>query len=246
MDRKKAMERIVKLFKLAGEMGLESNTTDAEMSAAATKARQIMTEYNIAFAELKGVTDKATADRIEYDVQNHTAYTRKIRDLADYDRVVAAAVEKLFDVRSLYYSGRYSGYASMKFVGEVNDAHLAADVFHIILTHVRRAARKQYGSASWGKSHTSYAVGFARRLVTKADELAKAAQPEVVALVLASKSGAVQRWIDTNIEWDTAKPKTKNYDIHAYHAGYHDGAAYNIDGFRQSIHGDGSKPGEDK
>lgn len=235
-DKNKIIERIVKLFRLGHA---SSNTTEAEMMLAATKARQLMVEHSIAMADIEGITDKVTAERVVHNIKMHTAYTRKISDLADYDQFVAQAVDRLFDVRHLYWSGRNNhGVSVMRFVGTEIDAEIAAEVFHIILTHVRKMARRTYGSDKWTKEHTSYAVGFANRLIVKAEELKKAEQSNTLALVLYSKSQAVSRWLDQNIVWEKAETRrAKHYDNEALSRGYIDGNAYNIENFKSSVRG---------
>jgi hypothetical protein len=248
-DKTRIVERIIKLFRLGnvnvtGTHHVESNTTEAEMMAAVTKARQLMTEHNISFSDIHHVTDKASADKIKFDIGSHTAYTRKIRDLADYDRWIATAVERMFDVKSLYYPGKHHsnhGYSSIRFAGEPTDAAIAIEVFHIILTHVRRMARNRFGGGNyWGRQHTSYAVGFAQRLWQRADEAAKAKQPECVALVLASKAAAIEKWYQTHItripEEELGKERERTYDDDARALGYIEGGEYNLN-FDKAVKG---------
>lgn len=242
-DKNKIIDRIVKLFRLGGQGGIASNGTEAEMMAAVTKARQLMTEHNISMADIHGVTDKASADRVEYEINNTTAYTRKIRDLARYDQLIGVAVAKMFDVRVLYYSGRHNhGYSSVRFLGEVTDAAIAVEVFHLMLTHVRKETRRIYGGGNtWSIQHTSYAEGYAHRLAIRAEEAAKANQPESVALVLYSKTSAIQRYYQENVTTaDTSKDragKKKDRDLLAYNRGYRDGAAYNMN-FGKTVKGE--------
>lgn len=246
-DKNKIIDRIVKLFRLGGQGGMASNGTEAEMMAAVTKARQLMTEHNISMADIHGVTDKASADRVEYEIKNTNAYTRKIRDLARYDQLIGVAVAKMFDVRVLYYSGKHNhGYSSVRFLGEITDAAIAVEVFHIMLTHVRKETRRIYGGGnSWGIQHTSYAEGYAHRLAARAEEAAKAAAPESVALVLYSKAAAIARYHAEHVTVaDTSKDrkaKKKDRDLVAYNRGYRDGGAYNMD-FGKAVKG--QTPGE--
>lgn len=238
--KKKWIDKIVNLFRLGehkatgGQMG----ATEAEVMLAVTRARELMVKHNIAMADIEGIKDKATAERVVHDIRSHTAYTRKIRDLADYDLQVAAAVETLFDVKALYGSGRLNaGLSTMRFVGVETDAQIASEVFHIILQHVRKMARRKYGSDSWGKQHTAYAVGFGMRLRTRADELKKAEASNTLALVLYSKTHAIKRWTDDHVNWTKDDRKQKQYDIDGLRHGYHDGGKYNIENFRTSVRG---------
>lgn len=239
-DKNKILDRIVKLFKLGGEFG-GTNTHEAEMMSAVTKARQLMTEHNISMADLHGITDKESAARIEYNIRSNTAYTRKIRDLADYDKVVAMAIEYLFGVKALYYSGRHNwGTSSIRFIGEEVDTAIAVQVFHIILTAVRRHTRARYGGGNtWGISHTSYALGYAERIRTRAREASMEKGSETAALVVWSKNTAINKWIADNTESakEDRKQRDKKFDRAAFSRGYENGQHYDIN-FRNTVKGE--------
>jgi len=229
-DKSKILDRIVKLFALGGS---GSNTTEAEMMSAVTKARQLMVEHNLTMADIDGIKDKATAERVAHNINATHAYTRKIRDLARYDLIVGQAVEKLFDVKLVYYSGRSAlngGYSRIRFVGTEIDAAIAVQVFHIILTAVRKAARSTFGKSTWSANHEAYAIGYAERIRRRAYDLADARQSDTLALVLYSKKHAIDKFMAA-VKYDTTIKSRKPQDLNstAYALGYADGGDYNLD-----------------
>lgn len=232
----KVLDRILKLFRLAAE---SANTTEAEMNAAMTKAKSLMAQHDITMADVEHAVGQGTAARYTVIIEQHTAYTRKLRNFAPYDHCVALAIGHLTETKALLTSRSVGGahYISMTFVGHEADARLAADLYLVILEGVRRAARVAYGPG-WSNAHTSYAVGFGTRLIDRARLAATDLTPDqtsTVALVVASKTDAIDRWMEErNI--GTSRRKTTKLQAGAYEHGYADGATMNL-AARRTIRG---------
>lgn len=239
----KILDRILKLFALGGA---NSHTSEAEMLAAVTKARQLMIQHKVSEAEVQAALDAKTKTHAapKVDISEHTAYTRKIRSLARYDSILAVAVATLTDTEAMlrYLKAWNGNYCSMSFVGQPADVAVASAVFMIWLPEIRRRARNVYGSAAWNKLHTSYAVGYATRVLDRARE----AQPlpseaQTYALVLSRTKEAIGAYIEKQKTESALRqqeqglksqvPKSREPQIvpGAFNRGYVDGEAFALD-----------------
>jgi hypothetical protein len=227
------IDRIVKLFKLGSR---SANTTEAETLAAITKAKQLMAEHAIAEHDVQQALN-AEADRnkrARIDVTRRTAYTRKMTSLARYDEIVALCVQTLTSTRALLrqthtLNGRY---VSMDFIGEEVDSILASELFMIFLPEVRRAARQMFGSARWTLQHTSYAIGYATRMLDRARAMVSTLTPtqqSTMALVVQNKESAIQAYMNAlELKKITKSDAKRRVDNTAFHQGYRDGASFNL------------------
>lgn len=228
MDDKKAriLDKIKKLFRLGAS---DSGGTEAEIELAVTRARELMAAHNIAVAELEALGDDADANAIRFNIQEHTAYTRKVRDFAPYDYYVVAAVNNLCNTRS-YVQHHGHTLSKLVFLGDVTDVAVAVQLFTILLQSVRRCARGRYGSPRWTAQHTSYCIGFGLRLIHRSKEMIidlSMKDRECVALVLRSKDVAIAQFMDT-LNLRVAKPRAASIDAYAHQQGYIDGAALSL------------------
>lgn len=234
--RKKLIDRIVKLFKL-GEEG--RNNSEAEMMLAVSKARQLMAEHAISITDIADLKGDTAAQRADARIRDVPVFTRAGRTLADYDWWVAAAVATLTDTEclkrlsgGLNKRGNPSSLISVLFVGDEDDVALAGELFHLWLTDVRRMARQKYGGGNaWSLSHTSYAVGVAKRLGDRARTMVQlaTADQQVWGLVVSSKRSAITRWKErAQVNTDPGRQRKRQWDADAYFSGYRDGESVSM------------------
>ena len=193
-DKARVIDRIIKLFNLGDE---HRNNNEAEVMAAVTRAKQLMAEHNIAMAEVAQATDATKAEQIRVAVEEHDAYTIKGGRFATYDNYIAFAVDEICGTKNFLRRTRdYSGqYISRRFVGDAMDAAVAAKLFMILLTDMRKAARRRFGSG-WSLTHTSYCDGYSSRVWERSRQELQltAAQTTSVALVLRRKEEAIDHY----------------------------------------------------
>lgn len=233
MAEQKIIDRIVKLFRLGDK---SANTTEAEMMLAVTKARELMAQHNLTMADIAEKKGQSIADSIRDRIRQHPAYTRKGTRLADYDWQVAYAVGILTDTRVIqtwtqdWLGGKF---VSAVFVGVEEDTALAGELFILWLKQVRAMARRVYGSGNtWGKRHTSYAVGVGYRLQERARRMVQtlsAGEQETMALVVQTKQSSIERWIANNLNMVDKKQRASRLDDDALLRGYQDGAQFNME-----------------
>jgi len=194
-DKARVIDRIIKLFNLGDE---RRNDNESEIMAAVTRAKQLMAEHNIAMAEVAQATDRTKAEQIRVAVEEHDAYTIKGGRFATYDNYIAFATDEICGTKNFlrktcsYEGGRSVSYISRRFVGDAMDAAVAAKLFMILLTDMRKAARRRYG-LGWSLTHTSYCDGYGSRIWERSrHELQLTpAQTQCVALVLRRKEEAI-------------------------------------------------------
>lgn len=220
----KVMDKIVKLFRL-GQEG--RGGTEAEMLSAVTKARMLMIQHKISERDVHAALHAKGDTTTKVEINEYTAYTRKIKNFARYDEIIAQAVALLTDTsRYVYHMGAF---AQMRFIGQPADSVLAAELFMIWLPEVRRITRATWGP-DWGKIHTAYAIGFATRLVDRARDAIQTATPteqQQFALVLAPVTDAIARYKEKlGLTKSTRRPVQVN--AFAYNKGYADGDSFNL------------------
>lgn len=221
------LKKIVGLFKL-GASG--SNSNEAEMMSAITKARELMARHAISEGQVQAAMDASTASRQgpRIVVNIYTAYTRKISNLARYDEIIAAAVGYLTQTQPLIYRNRDSQrntYTTLKFVGEQTDIQIASALFIIFLQTTRREASAAMGRGKnmWGKKHTSYAMGFAARVCERARaKVAVFTAQETTALVRIEqdKFSAITLWMAEQTGMKESKRREPALDGAAFAKGY--------------------------
>lgn len=231
MSKDKILDRILKLFKLGG-----NNPSEEETLSALTKARQLMVQHAISEYEVQAELDKQTntSQRPRIDVTENRAYTRKIRRLARYDEIVALCVGALTDTEPILRTIKTMDgtYVSMNFAGADVDVIVASHLFMIFLPEVRRAARVRYGSAKWDVQHTSYAIGYATRMLDRAREMVTVApeHADTMALVLYDKKQAISAYLNEQaVTKNTNRDNRITIDPMAYAGGYRDGARHHLD-----------------
>lgn len=240
MDRSRVLDRIVKLLKLGGA---SANTTEHEMMAAITAAKRLMAQYDIHLAEVQAASG-AHAETVTFAIHRQVAYTRRMAAFAPYDYCVALAVGHLTTTRALTSRVVRGGatYVSMQFVGTETDAHLASELFTILLSTVRRLTRRALGGG-WSGRHTSYAVGMGTRLVDRAKAMVTDLTPteaQTYALVVASKRTHIDQWMAAHTT-DTTRRRMRSLDADAWSQGYAAGGAIDL-GVRNRLPPDPETP----
>ena len=221
--RTKLIDRVVKLFRLGDAE--RSNTTEGELLAAVTKARELMALHNIAMVEVEGKLDESKVSELRVTIKEHSSYTRKGK-FARYDHPIMQAVSILTDTE--VYMQNSAGYQTCMFVGDETDAHIASELYTVLLPSLRRFTRAACGKG-WSRLHTDYALGFGRRVVERAKqhiEINKQ-QQESMALVVTKKKDALSSYMN-GLKLSVAKrPRTRHYS-EQYHQGYADGTKMDL------------------
>jgi hypothetical protein len=221
----RVLRQILKLLTLGDA---RRNTSEAEAMAAITKAKQLMVQYAVDPATVQQALDAQSGRGPRIIVDQYTAYTRKIRNLARYDEIIAVAVGALTATEPLTTHTRNSSgawYTSMTFVGIPAHAQMAGDIFLILLKEVRSRTWATMGKR-WGMDHTSYALGYAVRLRDRAKAMTDipAAQAQSYALVVQQVQSAISEW-KQSIKVSTKKRKGVTVSSRAYDMGYRDGGS---------------------
>ena len=221
MKREKLIDKVVKLFRLGDRE--RSHTTEGELLAAVTRAREIMALHNISMVEVEGSLDETKVNELRIKVKEHSAYTRKGK-FASYDHPIMTAVSVLTDTR--VYLKTNNGYQSCMFVGEEIDAHIAGELYTVLLPSLRKFTRSECGSG-WSKYHTDYALGFGRRVIERAQESVKKEESnQSMALVVTKKKEALSQYMN-KLQLSTIRKRPRNYS-NEYHKGYSDGTKMNL------------------
>ena len=221
MEREKLISKVVKLFRLGDAS--RSKTTEGELLAAITKARELMALHNISMVEVEGSLDETKVSELRIKVKEHSAYTRK-GTFAKYDHPIMNAVSTLTDTK--VYLKNNNGHQTCMFVGTEIDAHVAGELYKVLLPALRKFTRQECGSG-WSRIHTDYALGFGRRVVERAEELVhKEKENQSMALVLTKKNEALTQYMN---KLGLRPNRQRNRQISdEFHRGYRDGTKMNL------------------
>lgn len=226
--REKLIRQVTKLFSLAQGRG-----TEEEMMSALTKAKELMVHHGIEQYELDAFAAASNQKSIDFHVGDVIVYTRKIRNLAVYDELVASCVGHLTTTRPVIYrirNVRDERYCQVRFIGTDVDRTVAGELFMIFLRSVRARARKMYGSSRWTQSHTDYAVGFAARMADRAQQMVttlSSEQRQTMALMVRGKETAIEAY-GKEIGLKESERNMNIKDPYAYASGWIDGGAFNL------------------
>jgi hypothetical protein len=232
--RDKLINRVVKLFRLGDAQ--RSHTTEGELLAAVTKARELMALHNIAMVEVEGQLDETKVNQLRIRVKEHSAYTRKGK-FANYDHPIMTAVSILTDTE--VYMQNSAGYQSAIFVGDETDAHIAGELYLVLLPSLRRFTRKSCGNG-WSRDHTDYALGFGRRVIERSKDIIKLSkqQEQSMALVVTKKKDALTHYMKGLMLTPTKRPRYR-HNSERYSQGYEDGSKMDL-GYKRTIRGQSS------
>ena len=138
---------------------------------------------------------------------------------------IMQAVSILTDTR-VYLRNSDKGYQSCMFVGAEIDAHVAGELYTVLLPSLRKFTRSECGSG-WSKYHTDYALGFGRRVVERAQESVKKEESnQSMALVVTKKKEALSRYMD---QLHLSSPRQRHREMSDnYYRGYRDGTKMNL------------------
>jgi len=221
MEREKLINKVVKLFRLGDAS--RSHTTEGELLAAITKARELMALHNIAMVEVEGSLDETKVNELRIKVKEHSAYTRKGK-FARYDHPIMHAVCILTDTK--VYLKNDDGHQSCMFVGDETDAHIAGELYLVLLPSLRRFTRIECGSG-WSRYHTDYALGFGKRVIERAQASVKKEESnQSMALVVTKKNEALSHYMK---KLKLAPARQRNRDMSdQYYRGYRDGTKMDL------------------
>ena len=221
MEREKLINKVVKLFRLGDAS--RSHTTEGELLAAITKARELMALHNISMVEVEGSLDETKVNELRIKVKEHSAYTRKGK-FARYDHPIMSAVSVLTDTK--VYLRNENGHQSCMFVGDETDAHIAGELYLVLLPALRKFTRIECGSG-WSKYHTDYALGFGKRVVERAQALVdKEKGNKSMALVISKKSKALSQYMNS-LNLSSARQRRRQISD-GFYQGYRDGTKMNL------------------
>ena len=125
------------------------------------------------------------------------------------------------------YMKNSGGYQSCMFVGEKTDAHIAGELYSVLLPSLRRFTRNVCGKG-WSRDHTDYALGFGARVVERARkhvELNKQ-QEKSMALVVTKKKEALSSFMETLNLMPSKRKRISAND--QYILGYRDGSKMDL------------------
>jgi hypothetical protein len=230
--RDKLVSKVVKLFRLGD--AARSNTTEGELLSAISKAKELMAVHNIAMVEVEGRLDETKVNELRIKIKEHSAYTRKGK-FARYDHPIMRAVSVLTDT-DIYLSNK-GGYQSAMFVGEETDAHVAGELYTVLLPSLRRYTRQACGKG-WSTNHSDYAMGFGTRVEERAKQQVQLnkQQQHSMALVRTRKKDALSQFMNRLQLTPAHKRRRQTYNEH-YNKGYTDGTRMNF-GHKHTIKGD--------
>jgi len=229
--RDRLISKVVKLFRL-GDVS-RSNTTEGELLSAISKAKELMAVHNIAMVEVEGRLDESKVNELRIKIKEHSAYTRKGK-FARYDHPIMRAVSVLTDT-DIYLSNK-GGYQSAMFVGEETDAHVAGELYTILLPSLRRYTRQACGKG-WSANHSDYAMGFGTRVEERAKQQVQLnkQQQQSMALVRTKKKDALSQFMN-KLQLAPGRQRRQTHN-EQYSRGYVDGTKMNF-GHKHTIKGD--------
>tara|TARA_R100000656_G_scaffold7245_1_gene8647 strand:- start:187 stop:555 length:369 start_codon:yes stop_codon:yes gene_type:complete len=113
------------------------------------------------------------------------------------------------------------------FVGDETDAHIAGELYRIMLSSLRKFTRQACGKG-WSRYHTDYALGFGVRVVDRAktEALKSKESSQSMALVVTKKDEALTKYMD-KLGLVNAKTRNRTYS-QEYNRGYQDGSKMNL------------------
>lgn len=160
------VKKVQKLFRLAENAG-----TDAEAQAAALRAREILSKYNLSLQDVEGFTDEECCEQYIIIKKNYCP---------SHVKVLMAAMAELFSVHGII-SGHYDKtamkyYKKIIFVGVGPDAIIACQTWDFLTWHAKRKAR-EYKYTS--RQQSEYLFYFSHAVYLRACELAKKLKVEV-------------------------------------------------------------------
>ena len=230
-EKKKRIERILKLFALGDA---SRNMSEAEAELAATKARQLMLEYQLTNVDLTQY-DAARAERVIWSITRTTAYTLT-RPFALYDDYIGLAVMAITGTRCITTIQEWVRvkYYRRQFIGTESDTAIAARLFMVLLQSARAAARRRCGPGWKMGVHGKYAIGYAVRLASRAEEANPAPQTST-ALVLRDKAAAIDDWMKTNLSLTAAKEEPLDWSDPNMRLGYADAGSVDLTNPRRKV-----------
>jgi hypothetical protein len=112
------------------------------------------------------------------------------------------------------------------FVGDEIDAHVAGELYTVLLPSLRRFTRSKCGSG-WSKNHTDYAIGFGHKVVERAEQsIQKEKSNQSMALVITKKNEALSQYMN-RLNLATSRNRSRQYSAE-YYQGYQDGTKMNL------------------
>lgn len=221
-DKKTLVEKVLKLFSLGDA---SRNPNEAEVNAAITRARELMTEHAISDADLLAY-GTAKAKKVAILVKDEVAYTLKRGSFAAYDTGIARTVDAICDTHNYVVDSHTpSGkFISRRFFGAEADVAVAVALFNRLMDTMKNMAKVQYGTR-WSTPHSSYCLGLAVRLMNRARELYAKTETMLettghtgTALMLRDKRAVVDEHAK-KLGLKTTKPRSQKVDAGAWDRG---------------------------
>lgn len=218
MDAKQEeiIRKVQKLFRLAEKAG-----SDAEAQAAALRAREILSKYNLSLQDVEGFTDEECEE---------TSFIIKKSYVPSYTHLFIASVCTLFQCHSIIIKNYQCSVNRQKivFVGVGADAVIACQTYDYLTWYGKTRARK----LNYTVTQTSdYLYGFALSVWGRAQKMKKKMQdiPQENALV-PLKDSAILEYERRNFgELIKGRPiRAREMTSSGWH-GYEDGKRVNLD-----------------
>ena len=157
--------KILKLLAMTAERG----ATEAEALVAMSKAQQLLEQYNLSIASLRGAGEKK--DHRESERFPGFPWARDI----------ASAVAKLYDCRHLYYKGGDQRKMEQVFVGRQSNAETARIIAEFVVQTVLRLGLKYQREVSGtNRQAHDFQVGASQRICDRANALWREANADLI------------------------------------------------------------------
>jgi hypothetical protein len=217
------IEKIQKLLALA------NSENEFEAALAATHAQRLLSEYNLAMADIVAAHKPDKADKIDVDTA---------RTVPKWVRHLVAGVGNAFDCQAVHDSGA----CKITFIGVGADPQVAAYTFAYLDRTIRRLCgeymKQRAGAAKTGSNRErmrqSYCLGAVSTIAMRLKEQ-KACTPVTAGALVPIKESLIRQTIDAYGNIRTMRSRSSYVHPDAYSTGQRDGRQISIhDGVEQA------------
>jgi len=216
------MEKSPIIAKIQKLLALANSSNEHEAALAASHAQRLLSEHNLAMADIESANKPETADKVETQVS---------KTLPKWLRHLSAGVSTAFDCRSVHYPAT----GKMTFIGVGADVQVAAYTF----TYLERTVRRLCGS--YMKNHVtpnlanrhrelmrqSYYLGAVSTITTRL-KVQKMQTPITSGALVPVKEGLIKQAMNEIGPTRTVRSRRSYINADAYTKGQDDGRRVGI------------------
>jgi len=231
------MEKSPIIAKIQKLLALANSSNEHEAALAASHAQRLLSEHNLAMADIESANKPETADKVETQVS---------KTLPKWLRHLSAGVSTAFDCRSVHYPAT----GKMTFIGVGADVQVAAYTF----TYLERTVRRLCGS--YMKNHVtpnlanrhrelmrqSYYLGAVSTITTRL-KVQKMQTPITSGALVPVKEGLIKQAMNEIGPTRTVRSRRSYINADAYTRGQDDGRQVGIHKGINSGSSQGTIPG---